>query len=210
MLAPIVILAAGLAAVGGIAFAQPVTNGCLPDSAVDCIDQPPRANDTMIARVFGTNNATGTISSLLMPVEGSGAMDMMTDQTRQKAMRFSMAQDVAWILAGNWSLSDVGAGSKAIDFDAESTKVTTEGTMRHTHRIANFTLSPDTVSYFVFTTDPPILSISGRADLYFDGELAWKQAGISLQEHAGVLKIEFDSADIDNHFHGMPIYGMAK
>lgn len=213
MLALIAVLAAGLAIVGNLAFAQPVSSndGCLAGSQVHCAGQL-AGNETQMADVFGTNNVTGTISSMLLPVESNDSMDsMMPDPARQKAMQFSMAQNVTWILAGDWSLSQVAAnGSKMIDFEASFTKVTTDGMMRHTHRITNFTLPADAASYPALTAEPAMLSITGKTDLYFNDQLAWKQAGINLQVLNGVLTIRFDSADIDNHFHDMPIYGVAK
>jgi major membrane immunogen (membrane-anchored lipoprotein) len=181
------------------------------------------------------NNLTGRINSMLTPVSSSlgimeGEMMMMTpsmknnsttlnmtvsdDQTRMKAMKFSMAQDVTWLLSGNWNLllnNNNGvtsvttanySNSKGI-FDAEFTKITTNGTMKHSHRISNFAGS----SYS--SPDLQMKKISGNADVYFNNELAWPNSTMSVTLlNDEVLRIDIDSADIDNHFHGQPIYGL--
>jgi hypothetical protein len=180
------------------------------------------------------NNLTGRINSMLTPVSSStGIMKgemMMTsstgnngktlnmtvsdNQTRMEAMKFSMAQDVTWLLSGNWNLllnnsNDVtsvttanNSNSKGI-FDAEFTKITTNGTMKHSHRISNFVGSSSS------SPDLQMKKISGKADVYFNNELAWPNSTMSVTIlNDEVLRIDIDSADIDNHFHGQPIYGL--
>ena len=181
------------------------------------------------------DNFTGRINSMLMPVSSSlsmmeGETMMMTpsmgndsttlnmtvsdDQTRMEAMKFSMAQDVTWLLSANWNLllnnsngitsitTTNNSNSKGM-FDAEFTKITTNGTMKHSHRIANFVAS----SYSF--PDLQMKKISGRADVYFNNELAWPNSTMNVTMlNDEVLRIDIDSADIDNHFHGQPIYGL--
>jgi hypothetical protein len=51
-------------------------------------------------------------------------------------------------------------------------------------------------------------TIIGKADVYFNDELAWSQADTTLSIMNGtVLMIDIDSEDIDDHFHDQPIYG---
>jgi hypothetical protein len=125
-------------------------------------------------------------------------------------MRFSMARDVAWLLSGDWVLTAADSNdSNTITFDAEFIKVTTNGTMLHTHRITNFvplTNFSDMARAFDFNTDAT--TIMGKADVYFNDQLVWPNADTTLTIMNGtVLMINFDSEDVDDHFHNQPIYG---
>lgn len=182
------------------------------------------------------DNFTGRINSMLMPVSSSTGMMkgemMMTpsvennnatlnmtdsdDQTRMEAMKFSMAQDVTWLLSGNWNLllnnsNDVTSVTTANNsnsngiFDAEFTKITTNGTMKHSHRISNFAGS------LYSSPDLQMKKISGNVDVYFNNELAWPNSTMSMTIlNNEVLRIDIDPTDIDNHFHGQPIYGIVS
>ena len=164
----------------------------------------PPANGSTISGFSEADSMNGRISSLLLPAATGDSMMMDSGsmyETRQEAMRFSMALDVTWVLSGKWSLS--GNGSAA-EFDAAFTKVATDGTMRHSHKIDNLMLPADALA--IMKTDPGTIVISGAADVYFNDELAWKQAGIELRVHGGVLVIMLEG--IDSHFHDMPIYGV--
>lgn len=135
---------------------------------------------------------------------GDSSMMPISNSSRNNAMKFSMAQNVAWLLSGNWKLGE-NTDNKTVTFDANFTKVTTDGTMKHAHRISNFTM----VSQPSSSNTQGIINISGVADVYFNNELAWKQAMIQLSLlNNEVLKIDINSVDIDNHFHGDPIYGV--
>ena len=176
---------------------------------------------------------SGRIDSMLMPTMAgmnddvmnnfTGMSQMMSndntspavnDSVAAQAMRYSMARDVAWILSGNWVLvtnPTYSSGNKnnITSFDVEFIKVTTNGTMLHTHRITNFmplTNTSDIVAAFNSNTNAT--TIIGKADVYFNDELAWPQADTTLSIMNGtVLMIDIDSEDIDHHFHDQPIYG---
>jgi hypothetical protein len=125
-------------------------------------------------------------------------------------MRYSMARDIAWLLSGDWVLaSNPNYSSNTTTFDVEFIKVTTNGTMLHTHRITNFvplTNASDIAAAFNSNTNAT--TITGKADVYFNDELAWSQADTTLSIMNGtVLMIDIDSEDIDDHFHDQPIYG---
>ena len=81
--------------------------------------------------------------------------------------------------------------------------------MLHTHRIINFvplTNASDIAGASHSNTDAT--TIIGKADLYFNDELAWPQADTTVSIMNGtVLMIDIDSEDIDDHFHDQPIYG---
>lgn len=170
----------------------------------------------------GPNNYTGRISSMLMPIPSqtmntdSPMMDRSAAeqgaQGRMEAMRFSMAQDVSWLLSGDWNLlwnrsNTTGATAEistiAPAFQAEFTKITTNGTMKHSHEISNFNVTSYTYP------DPNVKKVSGIADVYFNNELAWPSSGLNATVlNDEVLRIDINSEDIDNHFHGQPIYGV--
>jgi hypothetical protein len=173
---------------------------------------------------------SGRINSMLMPTTADTSNDLMnnsmvlpqtmnsssaaspaaTDSAASRAMQYSMARDVAWLLSGDWVLAtNSNDGSNSTTFDVEFIKVSTNGTMLHTHRITNFmplTNASDMASAFNSNTKAAI--IIGKADVYFNDELAWSQADTILSIMNGtVLMIDIDSEDIDDHFHDQPIYG---
>lgn len=121
-----------------------------------------------------------------------------------------MARDVAWLLSGDWVLaSNSNDSSNSTTFDVEFIKVTTNGTMLHTHRITNFVaLTSVSDIAAAFNSNTNTTTIIGKADVYFNDELAWSQADTTLSIMNGtVLMIDIDSGDIDEHFHDQPIYG---
>ena len=173
---------------------------------------------------------SGRINSMLMPTTADTSNNLMnnsmvlpqtmnssraaspaaTDSAASRAMQYSMARDVAWLLSGDWVLAtNSNDGSNSTTFDVEFIKVSTNGTMLHTHRITNFmplTNASDMASAFNSNTKAAI--IIGKADVYFNDELAWSQADTILSIMNGtVLMIDIDSEDIDDHFNDQPIYG---
>lgn len=176
---------------------------------------------------------SGRINSMLMPTmigmeEEEGVMNNSTgmsqmmsndntsptegDSVASQAMRYSMARDVAWILNGDWILASHpinNSSNSTTIFDAEFIKVTTNGTMLHTHRITNFV--PITNSSNItqaFNSNTNVMTITGKADVYFNDELAWPQADTTLSVMNGtILMIDIDSEGIDHHFHDQAIYG---
>jgi hypothetical protein len=77
--------------------------------------------------------------------------------------------------------------------------------MKHSHKISNF----NATSYP--SSDLNMKKVSGIGDLYFNDELAWPDSGMNFTIlNDEVLRIDIASGDIDNHFHGQPIYGLAS
>ncbi len=158
------------------------------------------------------NNSTSM--SQMMTMSSDNASTSETDVVTSQAMRYSMARDVAWILSGDWIMVsnpiDGSRGNNATTtFDAEFIKATTNGTMLHTHRISNFvpTTNASDISA-AFNSNTNTATIIGKADVYFNDELAWPQADTTLSIMNGtILMINIDSEDIDHHFHDQPIYG---
>ena len=173
-----------------------------------------RINSMLMPIMTNTNNAAINNSSVMSQIVDNGSsMDTTNDTAASQAMQFSMARDVAWLLSGDWVLSVGSNASNATTtttFDAEFIKVTTNGTMLHTHRITNFvplTNTGDIARAFDSNTTNDA-TIRGKADVYFNDQLVWPQADTTLSIMNGtVLMINIDSQDVDNHFHNQPIYG---
>jgi hypothetical protein len=86
-------------------------------------------------------------------------------------------------------------------FNATLTKVTTNSTMKHNHKINNFTLLSSTDD-----TSADINKFSGTADVnLMIFSLEAPKMNLSLLSDQ-VLKIDIDSNDIDNEFNGDPVY----
>src|SRR5215210_1495130 len=158
-----------------------------------------------------TNNDVMS-NSMIMPqmMNNDSTVSAANDSTASQAMRYSMARDVAWLLSGDWVLASNSNDSSTTTFDAEFIKVTTNGTMLHTHRITNFVplTNASDIARASNSNTTNTATILGKADVYFNDELAWSQADTTLSIMNGtVLMIDIDSEDIDAHFHDQPIYG---
>jgi hypothetical protein len=84
--------------------------------------------------------------------------------------------------------------------------------MSHTHRINNFVPLTNTSDIAAaLNSNTSATTIIGKADVYFNDQLAWPQAGTTLSiANGSVLTIDLDSEDIDHHFHDQPIYGIVN
>jgi hypothetical protein len=171
-----------------------------------------RINSMLLPTMADTNNDVMN-NSMIMPqmMNNDSTVPAANNSAASQAMRYSMARDVVWLLSGDWVLASNSndSSSNSTMFDVEFIKVTTNGTMLHTHRITNFvplTNASDIAAAFNSNTNATI--IIGKADVYFNDELAWPQADTTLSIMNGtVLMIDIDSEDIDDHFHDQPIYG---
>ena len=170
-----------------------------------------RINSMLMPTMTDTNNDVMS-NSMIMPqmMNNGSTAPSATNSAASQAMRYSMARDVAWLLSGDWVLaSNSNDSGNSTTFDAEFLKVTTNGTMLHTHRITNFVPLTNTSDIArASNSNTNTATIIGKSDVYFNGELAWSQADTTLSIMNGtVLMINIDSEDIDDHFHDQPIYG---
>jgi hypothetical protein len=170
-----------------------------------------RINSMLMPTMTDTKNGVMS-NSMIMPqmMSNDSTASSANNSAASQAMRYSMARDVAWLLSGDWVLaSNSNDSGNYTTFEAKFIKVTTNGTMLHTHRITNFvpvTNASDIAGASHSNTNAT--TIIGKADLYFNDELAWPQADTTLSIMNGtVLMIDIDSEDIDDHFHDQPIYG---
>ena len=173
-----------------------------------------RINSMLMPTMAGMNNdAMNSSMSMSQMMSNDNTPSAVNDSVASQAMRYSMARDVAWILSGDWILvsnpTDDTGNNNTTTFDVEFIKVTTNGTMLHSHRITNFMpLTNASDISAAFNSNTNTTTITGKADVYFNDELAWPQAGTTLSIMNGtVLMIDINSEDIDRHFHDQPIYG---
>ena len=172
-----------------------------------------RINSMLMPTTAGMNNDVMDNSTIMPQMMSNGSTaPAANDSAALQAMRYSMARDIAWLLSGDWVLasnSNDSSSSNSTTFDVEFIKVTTNGTMLHTHRITNFVpLTNASDIARASNSNTNTATIIGKSDVYFNGELAWSQADTTLSIMNGtVLMINTDSEDIDDHFHDQPIYG---
>jgi hypothetical protein len=171
-----------------------------------------RVNSMLMPTIANTNNASmnNPATTMSQIIKNSSSTSTVNDTSAaSQAMMFSMARDVAWLLSGDWVLAVDSNDNNTIKFDAEFIKVTTNGTMLHTHRITNFvplTNISNIASVSDFNTHAT--TIMGKTDVYFNDQLVWPNADTTLTIMNGtVLMINIDSEDVDDHFHNQPIYG---
>jgi hypothetical protein len=171
-----------------------------------------RINTILMPIMADTNNDPAMNNSAIMPqtINNNSTAAANDAAAASQAMQFSMARDIAWLLSGDWVLAaDTNDSNTTTTFDAEFIKVTTNGTMLHTHRITNFvplTNVSDIAAGFDSNTNAT--TIMGKANVYFNDELVWPQADTTLSIMNGtVLMIDIDSQDVDDHFHNQPIFG---
>src|SRR5215210_9191537 len=93
-----------------------------------------RINSMLMPTMADKNNDVMD-NSMFMPQIMNNGSTAATDNNSaaSRAMQFSMARDVAWLLSGGWVLvSNSNDSGNSTTFDAEFIKVTTNGTMLHT------------------------------------------------------------------------------
>jgi hypothetical protein len=171
-----------------------------------------RVNSMLMPTVADTNYAAMNNSATTMSqiINNSSTATVNDTSAASQAMMFSMARDIAWLLSGDWVLAaDSNDSNTTITFDAEFIKVTTNGTMLHTHRITNFVpLTNFSDMAAALDSNTNTTTIMGKADVYFNDELVWPHADTTLSIINGtVLMININSEDVDDHFHNQPIYG---
>jgi hypothetical protein len=209
VLIPFLALLASISGLNTPSFSQEENNN--DDDNNDTLLLSGRINSMLMPTMADTNNAAMNNSVIMsQTINNNSSIATANDTAVSQAMRFSMARDVAWLLSGDWVLAADSNDSNTTTFDAEFIKVTTNGTMLHTHRITNFvplTNISDITPAFDFNTNATT-TIMGKADVYFNDELVWPHADTKLSIMNGtVLMINIDSEDVDDHFHNQPIYG---
>jgi hypothetical protein len=173
-----------------------------------------RIDSMLMPTITGMNDDAmnnSMVRSQMMSNDNTSATE--SDSVVSQAMQYAMARDVAWILSGDWILAsnqiDNSSNTTTTTFDAEFIKVTTNGTMLHTHRVTNFVpVINANDNEEASNSNPGVMTITGKSDVYFNEELAWPQADTALSIMNGtVLMVDINSEDIDHHFHDQPVFG---
>jgi hypothetical protein len=209
-----ILLMALLASISGLnipSFSQEESNN---DDGGGTMALSGRINSMLMPTIADTNNAAMNNSAIMPQIINNNSIAAANDTASSRAMQFSMAKDITWLLSGDWVLTanskyNSNSNNTTTTFDAEFMKVTTNGRMLHTHRITNFVpLTNVSDIAAAFDSNTNATTIMGKADVYFNDELVWPQADTTLSIMNGtVLMIDIDSEDVDDHFHNQPIFG---
>jgi hypothetical protein len=111
-----------------------------------------------------------------------------------------------YIIGGNWNIDVLQRN--VTEFSADFLMVHPDGSGYHTHNITSFvTGTPDVVLVQGQNT-----SITGTADIYTNGTIAWPGANttLSFAPNGTVMTIMPAPDQTDNHFQGQPIYGIVS
>jgi hypothetical protein len=145
------------------------------------------SNDENRSAVFystnptGDFNASGTLASII-------GMDLANPE---------------YIIAGKWNL--VADGGNISSFNVHFTMVSSNGTERHTHTLANFT--PNAAIPLIL--DDQGATFTGMADIKTDDKATWYgvQVTATISKH-DTIKIMLNQEQVNNHLKGQPIYGI--
>ncbi len=146
----------------------------------------------------------------------------------QQQYFFSSATD-EYVVVGNWTM-DVKDGIMEY-FRVDFVMALNNGTQMHVHEIGNFrnvviippspnvnggVVSNQTTKTIIPTkitlsqTDNYSLSLYGSVDVITNGKLQWQDVPVTIDIFNGsVISIFLDPSYTDNHFKGVPIYGVA-
>lgn len=140
----------------------------------------------------------------------------------QQQYIFSSATD-EYVVVGNWTM-DVKDGAMEY-FQADFVMTLKNGTQMHVHNIGNFrnvVIIPPTpnitegaptqtipTKITLRQADNYSLSLFGSVDIFTNGKLQWQDVPITIDIFNGnTISIFLDSSYTDNHFKGVPIYGV--
>ncbi len=115
-------------------------------------------------------------------------------------------QGSPYIAGGNWNLNVQQAN--VTDFSANFQMVFTNGSGYHTHNITSFVTGTPNVQL----VQGQNTTITGTADIYTNGTIAWPGANTTLTfiQNGAVMTIMPAPDQTDNHFQGQPIYGIVS
>ena len=146
------------------------------------------ATQTIVAIPFDTFTGSGVISATIGQGGGGGGS----------------GQEQQYILGGDWNLNV--QGGNVTDFAANFMMVHPDGTGYHVHNITNYVIGNGNVQL----VQGQETTISGTADIYTNGTVAWPGADttLTLTPNGAVMTIMPAAEETDNHFQGQPIYGI--
>jgi hypothetical protein len=111
-----------------------------------------------------------------------------------------------YIIGGNWNIDVLQRN--VTEFSADFLMVHPDGSGYHTHNITSFVTGTPNVAL----VQGQNTSISGTADIYTNGTIAWPGANttLSFAPNGTVMTIMPAPDQTDNHFQGQPIYGIVS
>jgi hypothetical protein len=165
------------------------------------------ATQTIVAIPFDTFTGSGVISATIGQGGGGGGGNQTAgggggNQTAGGGG--GSGQEQQYILGGDWNLNV--QGGNVTDFAANFMMVHPDGTGYHVHNITNYVIGNGNVQL----VQGQETTISGTADIYTNGTVAWPGADttLTLTPNGAVMTIMPAAEETDNHFQGQPIYGI--
>jgi hypothetical protein len=181
------------------------------------------ATQTIVAVPFDTFTGSGVISASIgqggqqqggggnqtaggggNQTAGGGGNQTAGGGGNQTAGGGGSGQEQQYILGGDWNLN-VESGN-VTDFAANFMMVHPDGTGYHVHNITNYVIGNGNVQL----VQGQETTISGTADIYTNGTVAWPGADttLTLTPNGAVITIMPAAEETDNHFQGQPVYGI--
>jgi hypothetical protein len=178
-------------------------------------------NVTDGSKAYNANATNGTTSSVgSITKKGDEGVKIINQNNTANSTVDNDIQPQGYVLSGKWRFNEVNGTVKY--FKANITMVATNGDDIHKHLIA-FKAARTGVSLLDNANETTVkhaASISllgnnikfyGLADVITNGVIQWRDVPISVSVfNSKVISIKLDSRKIDNHFLGLPIYGMVN
>ena len=167
-----------------------------------------------------TNATTSSVGSITKKGdEGVRIINQNQNNTANSTI-YNDIQPQGYVLSGKWRFNEVNG--TVTYFKANITMVATNGDEIHNHLVA-FKASRTGVSLLDSTNETTVkhaaslsphgnnIGFYGLADIITNGVIQWRDVPISVSVfNSKVISIKLDSRKIDNHFLGLPIYGMVN
>lgn len=165
-----------------------------------------------------TNETTSSVGSITK--NGDEGVGIINQNNTGNLTVNNDIQPQGYVLSGKWRFNEVNGTVKY--FKANITMVTTNGDDIHSHLIAfkaprtGVSLldnsNKTTVKHFAsLSLGSNNIKFYGLADVITNGVIQWRDVPISVSIfNSKIISIKLDSKKIDNHFLGVPIYGMVN
>jgi hypothetical protein len=178
-------------------------------------------NVTGGSTAYNANNTNETTSSVgSITKNGDEGVGIINQNNTGNLTVNNDIQPQGYVLSGKWRFTEVNGTVKY--FKANITMVATNGDDIHNHRIA-FKAPRTGVSLLDNSNETTVkhaaalslgsnnIKFYGLADIITNGVIQWRDVPISVSIfNSKIISIKLDSKRIDNHFLGVPIYGMVN
>ncbi len=178
-------------------------------------------NVTAGSKAYNANATNGTTSSVgSITKKGDEGVRIINQNNTANSTIYNDIQPQGYVLSGKWRFNEVNG--TVTYFKANITMVATNGDDIHNHLVA-FKASRTGVSLLDNANETTVkhaaslsargnnIEFYGLADIITNGVIQWRDVPISVSVfNSKVISIKLDSRKIDNHFLGLPIYGMVN